>query len=151
MAILWHELWHEGLEEASRLYFTERNPEGMVAVLEPLHDMIEAVRGTPPRTWILVKCFNDRDPPPPVRSPSFKRTVGTCTRLGRLVVRTQRMARLRCLTGPGIFITVCVGVELNGRSLIAPMFTGLQEDREAAPTADNSGLAICLARSTESS
>lgn len=44
MAILWHELWHEGLEEASRLYFTERNPEGMVAVLEPLHDMIEAVR-----------------------------------------------------------------------------------------------------------
>ena len=47
MAILWHELWHEGLEEASRLYFTERNPEGMVAVLEPLHDMIEAV-GAPP-------------------------------------------------------------------------------------------------------
>ena len=44
VAILWHELWHEGLEEASRLYFTERNPEGMVAVLEPLHDMIEAVR-----------------------------------------------------------------------------------------------------------
>ncbi|KAF9647181.1 atypical/PIKK/FRAP protein kinase [Thelephora ganbajun] len=42
VAILWHELWHEGLEEASRLYFTERNPEGMVAVLEPLHDMIEA-------------------------------------------------------------------------------------------------------------
>jgi FKBP12-rapamycin complex-associated protein len=47
VAILWHELWHEGLEEASRLYFTERNPEGMVAVLEPLHDMIEAVCGFP--------------------------------------------------------------------------------------------------------
>lgn len=44
VAILWHELWHEGLEEASRLYFTEKNPEGMIAALGPLHDMLEAVR-----------------------------------------------------------------------------------------------------------
>jgi serine/threonine-protein kinase mTOR len=44
VAILWHELWHEGLEEASRLYFTEKNPEGMIAVLEPLHDMLDKVR-----------------------------------------------------------------------------------------------------------
>ncbi|KAK7686283.1 hypothetical protein QCA50_010507 [Cerrena zonata] len=42
VAILWHELWHEGLEEASRLYFTDKNPEGMIAFLEPLHDMLEA-------------------------------------------------------------------------------------------------------------
>ena len=28
VAILWHELWHEGLEEASRLYFGERNIKG---------------------------------------------------------------------------------------------------------------------------
>lgn len=41
MAILWHELWHEGLEEASRLYFGEHNIEGMLKVLEPLHDMLE--------------------------------------------------------------------------------------------------------------
>ncbi|KAF8637601.1 hypothetical protein AX17_002670 [Amanita inopinata Kibby_2008] len=41
VAILWHELWHEGLEEASRLYFTEKNPDGMIAALEPLHDMLE--------------------------------------------------------------------------------------------------------------
>ncbi|THH30677.1 hypothetical protein EUX98_g3507 [Antrodiella citrinella] len=41
VAILWHELWHEGLEEASRLYFTDKNPEGMIACLEPLHDMLE--------------------------------------------------------------------------------------------------------------
>jgi FKBP12-rapamycin complex-associated protein len=40
---LWHELWHEGLEEASRLYYTVRNPAGMLAVLEPLHEMLEAV------------------------------------------------------------------------------------------------------------
>ncbi|KAI0718027.1 atypical/PIKK/FRAP protein kinase [Cerioporus squamosus] len=42
VAILWHELWHEGLEEASRLYFTDHNPMGMIAFLEPLHDMLEA-------------------------------------------------------------------------------------------------------------
>ncbi|GBE86637.1 Serine/threonine-protein kinase tor2 [Sparassis crispa] len=42
VAIIWHELWHEGLEEASRLYFTDKNPEGMIAFLEPLHDMLEA-------------------------------------------------------------------------------------------------------------
>ncbi|XP_071482072.1 serine/threonine-protein kinase mTOR-like [Diadema antillarum] len=41
VAILWHELWHEGLEEASRLYFGERNVKGMFAVLEPLHAMME--------------------------------------------------------------------------------------------------------------
>jgi len=43
VAILWHELWHEGLEEASRLYFNEKNPEGMIAALEPLHEMLAQV------------------------------------------------------------------------------------------------------------
>ena len=42
VAILWHEQWHEGLEEASRLYFGERNTAGMLAKLEPLHEMMEA-------------------------------------------------------------------------------------------------------------
>ncbi|KAL9089004.1 MAG: hypothetical protein Q9159_002807 [Coniocarpon cinnabarinum] len=41
IAVLWHEQWHEGLEEASRLYFGERNVVGMFGVLEPLHDMID--------------------------------------------------------------------------------------------------------------
>ncbi|KAI0316749.1 atypical/PIKK/FRAP protein kinase [Amylostereum chailletii] len=41
VAILWHEQWHEKLEEASRLYYTEHNPEGMIATLEPLHDALE--------------------------------------------------------------------------------------------------------------
>ncbi|XP_059477089.1 serine/threonine-protein kinase mTOR [Neocloeon triangulifer] len=41
VAILWHELWHEGLEEASRLYFGERNVKGMFEKLEPLHAMIQ--------------------------------------------------------------------------------------------------------------
>uniref|UniRef100_A0ACD5YBT4 Uncharacterized protein n=1 Tax=Avena sativa TaxID=4498 RepID=A0ACD5YBT4_AVESA len=41
VAILWHEMWHEALEEASRMYFGEHNVEGMLAVLEPLHAMLE--------------------------------------------------------------------------------------------------------------
>ncbi|KAL8097331.1 hypothetical protein AgCh_030462 [Apium graveolens] len=41
VAILWHETWHEALEEASRLYFGEHNIEGMLNVLEPLHEMLE--------------------------------------------------------------------------------------------------------------
>ncbi|KAJ3311625.1 phosphatidylinositol kinase- protein kinase tor1 [Boothiomyces sp. JEL0838] len=41
VAILWQEMWHEGLEEASKLYFTDQNIEGMYATLEPLHQMLE--------------------------------------------------------------------------------------------------------------
>ncbi|GAA5970883.1 hypothetical protein JCM11641_004492 [Rhodosporidiobolus odoratus] len=41
VAILWHELWHEGLEEASRLFYGDHNIEAMFATLEPLHDMLE--------------------------------------------------------------------------------------------------------------
>lgn len=41
VAILWHEMWHEALEEASRLYFGEHNIEGMLKVLEPLHELLE--------------------------------------------------------------------------------------------------------------
>ncbi|KAI8892612.1 FAT domain-containing protein, partial [Globomyces pollinis-pini] len=41
VAILWHEMWHEGLEEASKMYFTDQNIEGMFATLEPLHQMLE--------------------------------------------------------------------------------------------------------------
>lgn len=43
VSILWNEMWHEGLEEASRYYFGDRNVEGMLAALEPLHQMMEKV------------------------------------------------------------------------------------------------------------
>jgi len=42
IAVLWHEQWHEGLEEASRLYFGDHQIQGMFDVLAPLHDMLEA-------------------------------------------------------------------------------------------------------------
>lgn len=40
-AILWHEMWHEGLEQASHLYFGSKNIEGMLSTLAPLHEMLE--------------------------------------------------------------------------------------------------------------
>lgn len=40
VAVLWHEQWYEGLEDASRLFFGEQNTEKMFAVLEPLHQML---------------------------------------------------------------------------------------------------------------
>merc|ERR1711862_414495 len=40
VAILWNEMWHEGLEDASRQFFGENNVEGMFEILEPLHEMI---------------------------------------------------------------------------------------------------------------
>jgi FKBP12-rapamycin complex-associated protein len=45
VAILWHEMWHEGLEEASRLYFGNRDVEGMFKKLQPLHEMLDKVPG----------------------------------------------------------------------------------------------------------
>ncbi|CAD5209675.1 unnamed protein product [Bursaphelenchus xylophilus] len=41
-AILWHEMWHGTLEEASRLYFQEKNFQLMMDALRPLHQKIEA-------------------------------------------------------------------------------------------------------------
>jgi serine/threonine-protein kinase mTOR len=41
VAILWLETWHEGLEDASRLYFGEGNVSGMLDLLLPLHEQLE--------------------------------------------------------------------------------------------------------------
>lgn len=41
VAILWDEMWHEALEEASKLYFGEHNIPAMFGVLEPLHELVE--------------------------------------------------------------------------------------------------------------
>ena len=43
-AILWHEIWYDGLEEASKHYFADGDIPGMYEVLEPLHEMVEKVR-----------------------------------------------------------------------------------------------------------
>ena len=40
IAILWEEIWHEVLEEASRLYFGESNVQAMLDILLPKHEML---------------------------------------------------------------------------------------------------------------
>ncbi|VDK68536.1 unnamed protein product [Litomosoides sigmodontis] len=40
-AILWHEQWHEALDDASRLYFQDKNVKAMFDLLDPLHNMID--------------------------------------------------------------------------------------------------------------
>ena len=40
VAILWNEMWHEALEDASRQYFGENNIDGMFEILAPLHEMM---------------------------------------------------------------------------------------------------------------
>ena len=42
VAILWHEQWYEALEEASSRYFVHKDTEGMLAVLQPMHDLMRA-------------------------------------------------------------------------------------------------------------
>ncbi|KAJ1324782.1 serine/threonine-protein kinase mTOR [Microdochium nivale] len=41
VAVLWHEQWHEALEEASRLYFGDHDIKGMFETLGPLHEQLE--------------------------------------------------------------------------------------------------------------
>ncbi|KAF4675377.1 phosphatidylinositol kinase- protein kinase tor1 [Perkinsus chesapeaki] len=40
ISMLWHEIWCEALEEASRLYYAEHDVNGMIEVLKPLHEMM---------------------------------------------------------------------------------------------------------------
>uniref|UniRef100_A0A6B2KWQ4 non-specific serine/threonine protein kinase n=1 Tax=Arcella intermedia TaxID=1963864 RepID=A0A6B2KWQ4_9EUKA len=40
IAILWKEKWFKGLEEASHFYYVERQESKMMAVLQPLHEML---------------------------------------------------------------------------------------------------------------
>jgi FKBP12-rapamycin complex-associated protein len=43
VAILWNEMWHEGLEDASRFHFAEHNPDQAISRLKPLLEMVEKV------------------------------------------------------------------------------------------------------------
>lgn len=50
-AILWDEMWYEALEEASRTYFSQKNPLAMFQLLTPLHDMMDANIGAGATTF----------------------------------------------------------------------------------------------------
>jgi FKBP12-rapamycin complex-associated protein len=40
-SILWHEMWHAALEDASRFYFGLQDIDGMLATLDPLHAILQ--------------------------------------------------------------------------------------------------------------
>ena len=92
VAILWHELWHEGLEEASRLYFTDHNPMGMIAFLEPLHEMLEAVNDSFIH-FVHAANILYRGPKLQGRLRSLKYSAVTCMRLARHVGGIRSMER----------------------------------------------------------
>lgn len=43
VAILWNELWHGALEEASKHYFNNRDTSAMIAELAPLHELMDKI------------------------------------------------------------------------------------------------------------
>ncbi|KAL2916207.1 phosphatidylinositol kinase-related protein kinase tor1 [Polyrhizophydium stewartii] len=57
VAILWHEMWHEGLVDASRQYFSNNNIERMFSILEPLHQMLEQASVSAAKRLDLLLCF----------------------------------------------------------------------------------------------
>ena len=99
IAVLWHELWHEGLEEASRLYehipdrsarlifiryFGDQDIVGMFATLEPLHELINKVRR---KFYGLAKtAYIHRAPRPCGKSHSFKHLDVIYTKPGNGVI-----------------------------------------------------------------
>ncbi|CAM9335390.1 unnamed protein product [Hapterophycus canaliculatus] len=57
VAILWHEQWHEGLEDASRLYHGDGNIAAMMAIVVPLHEDIERGPTTAQEESFLQKSY----------------------------------------------------------------------------------------------
>ena len=53
VAVLWQELWHDCLEEASRLYYAEKNTNAMFGVLEPMHALMDSVSPFGPSIKLL--------------------------------------------------------------------------------------------------
>ena len=83
VAILWHEMWHEYLEEASRLYFNDKNPEAMIDYLAPLHAALERV--CRPRLFpIGFKTASRRVQKPNAKRPLLRLMGKTSKRLSKL-------------------------------------------------------------------
>ena len=113
VAILWHELWHEGLEEASRLFYGDHNIDAMFATLEPLHDMLEKVRTSRLRQSSFVRFLADlhsflRVPKPFARSPLRKLSVATSPTRENPVVATGSTGRSKISITLGICTTKSV-------------------------------------------
>jgi FKBP12-rapamycin complex-associated protein len=78
-AILWHEMWYDGLEEASKYYFADGNIPGMFEVLEPLHEMVENVSPL----FAPNRSYADIQGPETLRETSFVQSFGHDLRIAR--------------------------------------------------------------------
>jgi hypothetical protein len=107
--MLWHELWHEYLEEASRLFFTEKNADAMINHLETLYQLIDQVCVNLPFLNLADVVF--RGHKQLVRLPSYKFTAKTFVMLERLVFDSVDIVIPPKWTGPGKYTMGLVGVE----------------------------------------
>ena len=106
VAILWHELWHEALDEASRLFFSEKNAPAMIQALDPLHEMIEAVRSLTSKYFLFYKfCFVYRAQLLLERPLLLKCSAENFTRHAKVVVVIECMGTQVDWIRLGIFIT----------------------------------------------
>lgn len=87
-AILWHEIWYDGLEEASKHYYADGNIPGMFEVLEPLHEMVEKVGA---RRTTNVRDIADEKGPETLRETSFVQSFGHDLKLAHDHLRRYRV------------------------------------------------------------
>ncbi|CAF2888646.1 unnamed protein product [Rotaria sp. Silwood2] len=59
ISVLWHETWHKGLQEALVQYFVNKSIQGMIEILEPLHETIEHGSTTQNESTFLDSYSND--------------------------------------------------------------------------------------------
>jgi phosphatidylinositol kinase/protein kinase (PI-3 family) len=91
VAVLWHEMWHECLEEASRQYFGEHNIEAMFATLEPMHELLERVSAI---FLLMLRLSLDRARKRSERLPLSRCTVAILWTPGNHVDASEHTARL---------------------------------------------------------
>lgn len=57
VAITWHEMWYQGLEDAANLYFTDKDVEGMLVKLDELHGNWQASEDSTMRVLSFIHTF----------------------------------------------------------------------------------------------
>jgi hypothetical protein len=120
----------------SRLYYTVRNPAGMLAVLEPLHEILEAVR-------MFCEIFLDyakREIGPTNHSRELRHAREACRRY-------RQFGETRGWITLGAFTLWCVvrpGSASHCTNFAFSVNIGLSENREATTPAHDVGSAIRL-------
>lgn len=135
IAVLWHEQWHEGLEEASRLYFGDHNIEGMLATLEPLHEMLR--KG--PETLREISFIQ-----------SFGRDLAEAKDWCEAYKTTREIGDLNQVSAHAIKAFAKQSTD-NQTTGMGSLLRRIQTYRQAAATINELGVAICITRTQDCS